>query len=363
MPSLYVHIPFCARKCFYCSFVVAVSAEKYADKYLDCVALEAERFRGEALETIYIGGGTPSHLSPQQITRLMEIINSHFDCSHVKEITMEANPEDIQEARLHAVRQCGINRISLGVQTFDEGHLKYLGRNHDAKSALKAAKIIDQFDFRSVNIDLMFGFEGQKLHEAERDAERIMELKPRHISLYGLTVEPKSRFFAQGKIVSSELQGEMYTLLLERLKQYGYGQYEVSNFALSGHESRHNINYWLGGDYIGLGVGAHSHRDRRRWWNVAKLMEYVDKMDRGLSVEEGFEQLSHKEHQVEKLLFGLRMNRGIDAALLRAGTFDDHLLDKLRLFMDEGFLIREEGRIKASDKGRLVLDELSSQLI
>jgi oxygen-independent coproporphyrinogen-3 oxidase len=363
---LYVHIPFCARKCLYCSFAVVVAAEKHAEKYLQCLALEARRFRGISPETVYVGGGTPSRLTADQIAALMKTLTEAFDCSRSDETTIEANPEDIDDDRLRSMKEAGVDRISLGVQTFHDRYLDYLGRSHDASTAVKAAKLAGKAGFDSVNMDLMFGFEGQTEKELKSDIDRMTDLGPDHISLYGLTVEANSRFFAQGKVISNDQQAGMYLMILDAMKKNGYRQYEVSNFSKPGHESVHNRNYWLGKEYIGLGVGAHSYRNGRRWWNSARLGDYMARMEAGQSVEEGGEQISDMLRAKERLLFGLRMNAGVAFSALGADLKDiltDVQKRQLDTYIREGLLIVEGSSIKATDKGRLVLDEISANLI
>jgi len=362
--NLYVHIPFCERKCFYCSFVVSIGQEKHFDQYLKMLESEASRVKGTRIDAVYLGGGTPTLLNEAQLRWLLWIIKENFMIEKNIEWSIEANPEGIDKAKLSVLKSGGVNRVSLGVQTFNDNYLKVLGRNHDARKAENTYYLIREAGFSNVSVDLMFGFPQQTSEELIEDLHTLIELKCEHVSLYSLTLEQNSRFYAQHlRLPPDGYVGELYTLIKDTLEASGFHQYEVSNFAKKDRACAHNINYWQGGNYIGLGIGAHSHLNGRRWWNISNLTDYIDKMSQGLPVEEGYEQLTDKERQLEKFLFGLRMNEGIDLSSLSDEILEGPRSEKFQTFVREGFLLREGSRVKASDKGRLVLDELSSQLI
>jgi len=197
MKSLYIHIPFCEQKCFYCSFVVSIGQEQRMDTYLDCIALEAHRYKGEQVKTIYIGGGTPTLMSEKQIQKLNNIIQENFILSQAMEWTIEANPERLNSSKLKLLKTSGINRVSLGVQTMNNKYLKYLGRNHNAQAAVNSYKRIRKAGFENINIDLMFSFPKQTMRELKEDVKTITQLGSDHVSLYLLTIEHPSRFFCQ----------------------------------------------------------------------------------------------------------------------------------------------------------------------
>ena len=294
-------------------------------------------------------------LSAKQLDRLMNIVRKNFSLKENCEISMEANPEDVDEAKAAVIKNLGINRISLGVQSLDDRYLKFLGRKHNSAQAREAYSILRKVGFDNINLDLMYAFPSQTEAELDADVRAIASLGSEHLSLYTLTIEPNSRFFASAlKLDDEEIIAKGYQEVVSILDEYGFKQYEISNFSKKQFQSKHNKNYWLGGRYIGLGMGAHGFVGNRRYWNTSKLGEYLN----NTKVIEGFEDLDEKTLIIERVLFGLRMNEGIDEGLVP--------LDKRTMidyFIQEGFLIVEGGQLKATDKGRLVLDELSSRLI
>ena len=367
MTSLYVHLPFCRSKCLFCSFVIAVGKEHRSDSYLEALAAEAKDYRGQTIETIYLGGGTPTHMSIDQLARLFALIKKTFKYNRDAEFTIEANPEDIDPEKAKFLYGAGVNRISLGVQSLNDKYLSFLGRGHNREKALTAFHILKKAGFSNINLDLMFSFPGQTLEELEEDAHAIAALGSDHLSLYALTIEEGSRFFRQNmKLDDTEEQARAYTLITELLEKAGFRQYEISNFAKDGKESKHNRMYWEGGDYIGLGIGAHSHQDGRRFWNISSLSLYLEKTKAGLSPVEGSETLDNEKKFMETLLFGLRMNEGveIDSLLKRYGVvLSPERKKKIAELTREGFFIEEKNRLCTTLKGRLLLDEISVQLI
>lgn len=367
MLTLYTHIPFCEKKCFYCSFVVSVGQKQRTDQYIDALKQEAGKYQNKVLDALYLGGGTPSFLSCDQLESLFKFLHSHFQIKDGAEITIEVNPEDVSQDKLKILHQCGVNRISLGVQTFNESYLKYLGRIHNAAKVLQAYPLIKKSGFSNVSLDLMFGFPHQSIEEIEADLNQIQSLSPEHVSVYSLTIEQNSRFFVKKvQLAQDSIQAQQYEFVVRRLKEIGFSQYEVSNFAKPGKQSAHNMNYWQGGDYIGLGVGAHSHFNGTRQWNVSRLIEYLDKIKKGQSVVDGQEILNSEKRFQETFLFGLRMNQGVCLSELqeRFGiSFQQDQLEQIKMLVENGLLDREDNRLKATDKGRLVLDEISARLI
>ena len=367
MTSLYVHIPFCARKCFYCSFVVTIGQEKRIDAYLDALEREAFSHGKASLKTIYIGGGTPSHLSVNQLQRLCTILKEHFDLSVFEEWTVECNPDGLDEAKLDVLLKAGVNRFSLGIQTFSEARLKELGRTHTGIEAREAFYQLQKKGCRNINVDFMFAFPRQTKGELIEDLEKIASLSSQHLSLYCLNVEPNSKFYAQ-KIQqpADDTQADFYKEIVSFLEAHAFQQYEVSNFARLGYQSQHNRRYWEGANYIGLGVGAHSHKDGHRFFNTSNFAEYIKKASNGQSCLAGEERLSAHERFVENVLFRLRMNEGVLLKELEerfATRFTEEQQQRIEQFVEGGFLIREGGRLFASGRGHLVLDELSVYLL
>jgi oxygen-independent coproporphyrinogen-3 oxidase len=364
-PSIYVHIPFCAMKCPYCSFPVVVGQGRREKDYLDAVEREAARHEGLRVMSVYIGGGTPSVLSDDGLARLSSIITRYFVVQKC-ERTIELNPEGITPAKAALIRSLGFTRVSFGVQSFHAKYLSYLGRLHEPEQGARVFKMLRAVGFDNINVDLMFGFSGQTASELDEDIDLVLSLGSEHVSVYALTIEPRSVFRVRGEKVSDDVQAELYRRVCERLNAEGIVQYEVSNFARSGSESVHNLNYWQGGEYLGLGMGAHSHLHGERFWNADTFPKYLDMMSKEGSAVVGRETLAPPQKMVETFLFGLRMNAGVDMDALRQRfgcSLPQDKLEELDNLIEAGFLLEDGARVRATDKGRLVLDEVSSRLI
>jgi oxygen-independent coproporphyrinogen-3 oxidase len=357
--SLYIHIPFCSRKCLFCSFVIAVGQEHRREEYVKALRAEMGHYAGRRIKTIYFGGGTPSMLDENHFDILMGAIKKNFLFQDDIEITIEANPESINHQKAKFLKDKGFNRVSLGVQSMNDRYLRFLGRNHDTSKAQEAFSILREGGFTNINLDLMYAFPGQTKEELEEDVRAISSMGSEHLSLYTLTIEPNSRFYAtQMKLDDDEKLAEQYTLIARILKERGFNQYEISNFAKSGFESIHNRNYWRGHPYIGVGVGAHGFTGRRRYWNTPNLHNYIQRITSTVPATEGFEDLTEAQLTMEKVLFGLRMNAGIPMAIVPLSK-----QGQMEAWIKDGFLQIEDGHLKTTDRGRLVLDELSARLI
>ncbi|MBN1869125.1 MAG: radical SAM family heme chaperone HemW [Candidatus Omnitrophica bacterium] len=367
MKTLYIHIPFCQKKCFYCSFVVSVGQQGKAGLYLDGLEKESKQYYGEKIRSVYIGGGTPTSMSQDELKRLFSIIYKNYHIEFNAEWTVEANPEGLESSKLKIFKDAGVNRISLGVQSLNNKYLRCLGRNHDAETAVAAYERIKKAGFDNINVDMMFAFPHQTIDELQKDVEAVMRLESDHLSLYTLTIEGQSRFYTRKiRLADDQYQAAQYELVCDLLTKAGYEQYEISNFAKPSKCSQHNLNYWQGGEYIGLGVGAHSHIQGERFWNTSRFNDYLSLMQEGDSAREGFEVLTPFEQMKEVVLFGLRMNRGvsIEQTEKRFGCFlSDEQKEKISQFIQNGFLVQEDGCLKTSSKGRLVLDELCARLV
>ncbi len=339
---------------------------KKAPDYLQCLKAEAGLYARPQVGSVYIGGGTPSTLTVVQIHELFRLVREHFDVTDGCEVTVEVNPEGLEEGRLEAFRECGVNRISLGIQSLQDRYLTYLGRLHDARTACEAYEAVRAAGFSNVSCDLMISFPGQTDDELLRDQSRLIEMGPEHISLYSLTIEPPSRFFAQKvRLPADEIQARHLELTVEAMARAGYRRYEVSNFARTGYDSQHNLNYWNGGDYVGLGMGAHSHLDGERFFNVDRLAEYMRRLKAGENPRAGTERLTKEQRLVEALLLGLRMTVGVDVTKLekRFGCrLDEERRGRIAAYIKEGFLEREGAVLRATPAGMLVLDEISARL-
>ncbi len=365
--GLYIHIPFCRRKCFFCGFAVCVGQERRIDTYLKCLAIETKPYQGRKIDTIYIGGGTPTLLNETQLKRLHEIIIKNFKITKGAEYTIETNPDTIDLSKANLLHRLGVNRISVGAQSFNNKYLKFLGRTHTPTDIKKCFGLLRAASFKNIGIDLMFGFPHQTLAQIKNDLSTALKLKPDHLSVYNLAIEPTSRFSRFTPLLpTSDRLGDLYSFIINYLAKHGLRQYEVSNFAKPKKESRHNILYWQCHDYIGLGLGAHSHINGKRYWNAAQLYPYLISMEKnGLGLE-GSENLNKGQRLIEALLFGLRMNEGVKLCELqkRFGcTLPAEKKEKIAEFIKQGFLIRRGQNLKTTLKGQLVLDELCGYLI
>ncbi len=365
--SLYIHIPFCKSKCFYCSFTSFENKENFIKPYLDALKKEASGYKGAKLDTVYIGGGTPTILNVDSLKDLFSIIGLNFTVAHDAEVTIEANPATFDLDKATVIRQFGVNRASLGVQSFNDKYLAYLGRPHSRVDALASFETLRSAGFRNINLDLIYSLPGQTEDEIKRDLSDLVSCGSEHVSLYALTISEGSEFYKRRiEPILEEDQVKYYRLARALLKQKGYHHYEVSNFAKDGYACRHNLNYWLGGNYIGLGVGAHSHKDGNRSWNTPDLQTYIEKINKKGSAKAGEERLSAEERFMETLLIGLRLTEGVDLKKLES-VFEVKLTKEKAATINDlirhGLLAKEEGRIRATPAGIVVLDEICARLI
>ncbi len=370
--SIYIHIPFCAAKCPYCSFPVVAGSLHHENNYFDQLELEASRFAGGADDggvlSVYVGGGTPSLLSEGALVRLGVLIRRIKGIGQdlPRESTFELNPEDVVPAKAALLRRIGFTRMSFGAQSFDGRYLSCLGRRHGAVENYNAFQVLREAGFDNINVDLMFGFPGQTIEELDQDIDAVLSLGSEHLSIYALSVDPRSLFSVRRVKVSDEAQAFGYRHVCARLAAAGFKQYEISNFARPGFESIHNLNYWQGGEYLGLGMGAHGHMDGERYWNADTLPKYLEMMRAQGHAVAGRETLLPGAKMMETFLFGLRMNAGVDMAVLEKQfgvVFAQEKLDELENLIEAGFLVEQDTRICATEKGRLVLDEISARLI
>ncbi len=326
MAGLYVHIPFCSSFCIYCDFYSEVAPER-VDAYLEALGREAASRKNELSvppSTLYVGGGTPSLLSERQFSKLSEILRKNFDLSQVGEFTVEANPDDITPEKLALWRSCGVNRLSIGVQSFCDAHLKWMRRRHDSSAAARAFRMAREAGFGNISLDLIFGYAGLSQPEWEATINEALSLRPEHISCYQMMLEegtPLTLMAEAGKYAEppQEECAAQYSLLQQRLAEAGYVQYEISNFAIPGFESRHNSSYWSREPYLGLGPAAHSFDgERRRSWNDPDLEAWLAAWKPASEGQRAgsFEILSDKDIFNETVMLSLRTARGLDLAEL-----------------------------------------------
>jgi len=359
---LYLHIPFCLQICPYCSFYKDQAGPGKADPLVEAVVREAELFAGGmAPETIFVGGGTPTALSVSQLERLFAGLHTVMDFSGVTEFTIEMNPATVTARKADLLRAHGVNRVSMGVQSWDPDLLETLGRVHDAVQVVRSFRLLREAGYDNLNLDLIYGVPGQTLAQWEDSLRRTIELQPEHISAYCLTYEEDTEYFdrlQRGEFRENmESDAEFFERGVEILSAAGYLQYEISNHARPGCACRHNLAYWEGADYLGLGPSAWSTAGERRWQNVPDTAAYVRAMQAGVRPLTQEEILSEATREAEKIAFGLRMNAGIDAAHLAA---KHSLVTGLR---EEGLLEDHGPRVRLTPRGRLLADEIAAELM
>jgi putative oxygen-independent coproporphyrinogen III oxidase len=356
--GLYVHIPFCLTRCGYCDFNAYAGMEHLSAPYVDALRREARlaagEWKGVGFATIFLGGGTPTTLSSDTIGRLIELFNEHFDVVADAEVTCEANPDTVGVDSLSRLRAGGVSRLSMGVQSFDADVLASLQRVHSADSARRAYAAARDAGFDNVNLDLIYGAEGETLDSWRRTVQEAVALGPEHLSCYALTVEPNTvlgRQVAAGTAGAPDPDGQadMYELACTVLGGAGYLHYEVSNWALPGRECIHNLGYWEGRPYLGLGAGAHSFRGDRRWWNVRPPHQYIESLAAGRLPIGGEEQIDGRDGKLEALLLGLRLNEGIPDTWIRPEIAEDLVGRGLARFRGSRFALTDRGMLLASE--------------
>jgi oxygen-independent coproporphyrinogen-3 oxidase len=360
---LYVHIPFCARRCVYCDFAIAVRRDVPVDEFLLAVEREiALRFpeRGDwKLETLYLGGGTPSRLGGDGIARLMDVVRKRAALLPDAEVTIEANPDDVDIAAATAWRRAGVNRVSLGVQTFDDAALRWMHRVHDSKAVPAAMSALRQAGFADVSLDLIFSLPESIGRDWRGDLERAMSFEPTHVSLYGLTIEddaPLGKQVARGDVIEApeERYESDFLLADDLLTGAGFEHYEVSNFARPGHRARHNYSYWRGVAFGGLGPGAHEFNGSVRRWNVGAYVDWVRRLERGVDPVEGQEELTRENRIAEAVYLGLRTADGLEV--------DESERQHTRPWVDAGWARMSGNRLALTPTGWLRLDSIAADL-
>ncbi len=357
--SVYIHIPFCRRKCNYCAFYSKVSGKVERENYVDALVKEIEnRAKGENVSTIYFGGGTPSILSLNLLEKILAAVFKNFEVDPAAEITIEANPGTVSKNSLKSLRKIGFNRISLGVQSFNDEILKTLGRIHDSETAIESIFLAKNF-FENVGFDLMQGLPDQTIEDVKRDLKFVSELNPEHISLYELEIDEGTKFYELNEYEELNLPGEeicaeMYDLICDTLPKFGYRHYEISNFAKPGFESRHNSGYWTGRKYFGFGAAAHSYDGNFRRANVSDISTYTEKILTGGEFWK-FEEIVTKKNAEEEFCFlGLRMIDGISTKKFTE-KFGESIFkvygEVIKKHIDAGLLVVDGENLKLTGRG------------
>jgi oxygen-independent coproporphyrinogen-3 oxidase len=386
MVGLYIHIAFCRTKCYYCDFNTYAGLDRLVPRYVEALATEiatlpqalpgAPRFGPVdlAIGSIFFGGGTPSLLSPEQIATVLEAAR-RFPVADDAEVTLEANPDDRSLECYRAIRDLGVNRLSLGVQSFDDAMLRRLGRRHDGAAAVAAVEQARQAGFTNLSLDLMFGLPGQTLGHWEKTIDRALDLAPEHLSLYNLTIEDETtfgRWAAAGNLTvpDDDATADMYQAAIDRLGTAGYVHYEISNWARPGSDrdqrAQHNLRYWRNQPYLGVGAGAHSSFGGYRFADVRAPARYVARLEKGETPVDVVERIDRPLEMAETMLLGLRLAEGIDVASFR-DRFGQAPVEVYGAVLAElteyGLIEASTERIALTDRGRFLGNEVFSRFL
>ncbi len=364
MAGIYIHIPFCKSRCIYCGFY-STTMHNLHDRYADAIIKEYDLRRdyhaGQSIDTIYLGGGTPSVMPMESLSRIMQSLPLPDN----REVTMECNPDDITPEFASSIRQLGINRVSMGAQTFSPSRLRFLNRRHSPEQVSEAVELLRKEGIANISIDLMFGFPAETLQDWCSDIDKATALNVDHISAYSLMYEegtPLCRMLEDGKIkeIDEELSRKMYYTLIDKLADAGFEQYEISNFCRPGMQSKHNSSYWNDTPYIGLGAGAHSYNRTSRQWNVEDLPLYINKVENG---EVPFEQeiIDEVTRYNDMITTALRTRQGID--ITRAGCRQTYLLAYAQPLIEKGLLSFDGQYLSLTREGLYVSNDIMSELI
>ncbi len=370
MSGIYIHIPFCKKACHYCNFHFSTTAS-YVDEMVDAISKEI-LLRKEAatlpLETIYFGGGTPSMLTSQQIDFLISEILLHFDAIKTPEITLEANPDDLTKAYLKELKHIGINRLSIGVQSFHDKELKLMNRAHSGKQAVQSILWAQEY-FDNISLDLLYGTPHTTFSDWKKNIEIALTLDVSHISSYALTLEPKTALehFVNKGVVSLLDEGEVerqFLYLMDTLTRFGYEHYELSSFGKPGYHSKNNTAYWKGKPYLGIGPSAHGFDGSNRYWNVSNNTQYMRRILAG-DLPQTIEKLSVVDKFNEAIMIGLRASWGVSLIQIQnqlGSQYRQHLELQAKRFIDEKLLYVDQDSLKTTHKGAFLADGIAADL-
>jgi len=367
LAGIYIHIPFCRKKCHYCNFHFTTSLY-YKDDLVKALAneisLQKDYLQNEKVETIYFGGGTPSLLNSEEVVLILNQVRRYFEVTANPEVTLETNPDDITEEKIIAWKEAGINRLSIGIQSFFEEDLQWMNRAHNAQQAKESLRLAKKH-FDNITIDLIYGTPGLTNEKWKQNVETAIELNIPHLSCYALTVEPKTpldKLIRQKKKeeVNPDKQSEQFLLLMEWMEKAGYEHYEISNFALPGWRSRHNSSYWSGKHYLGIGPSAHSFNGTTRQWNIANNNLYIESVQAG-KVPFEKEQLTSTQQLNEYIMTALRTSEGIDVNKLNKVEADS-ILQKSKRYLEAALIKQENHHLILTREGKLLADGIAAAL-
>ena len=371
MAGIYLHIPFCKKACHYCNFHFSTQTadmQVFVDTLIQEIVLQKSYIK-EPIETIYFGGGTPSLLDEAQLTAIMAAIHTHFEVADIIECTLEANPDDITAEKARAWKQMGINRFSIGVQSFADENLQWMNRAHDASQSIQCIQTIREAGFDNFSIDLIYGTPGQTQEGWIKDLEKAIEMKIPHLSCYALTVEEGTalhHMIGSGKKekISADEQAERFEALVQLSTLAGYTHYEISNLALPGKESKHNSAYWEGKPYLGFGPSAHSFSGTKRSWNIADNLQYIRSIEAGILPSEE-ETLRETDQLNEYIMTSLRSIKGMQKETIKTRWGNDKLQiisTAIEQFIRSGKIMSTENAWVLSGEGRFFADGIASSL-
>lgn len=371
--GLYIHIPFCRARCAYCDFNTYAGLEALHTDYVRALVREIRRISQPLrAETLYLGGGTPTVLSPEYLRAILAACRERFEMADEAEVTSEANPGTLDEGYLASLRGLGVNRLSLGVQSFDDGLLRLLGRIHTSGQAAETYRLARRAGFANINLDLIYGLPTQTRPQWQETLEHGLALGPDHLSLYALTLEEGTPLHAQvarGELPQPDpdLAADMYLLAQETLAGAGYRHYEISNWARPGHECRHNLTYWRNGPYLGFGAGAHSWFGGRRYYNVLSPQEYIQRLSDGASPLAESEEIDEALEMAETMILGLRLvEEGVsfEGFARRFGQeMETVYREELKELRELGLIEVTEERVRLTERGRLLGNEVFERFL
>ena len=368
--SAYVHIPFCTQICYYCDFSKVFIKNQPVDAYLEHLIQETRSYEIGKLRTLYIGGGTPTALSAQQLAYLLTELPKVMDLSEVEEFTIEANPGDLDTDKIAVLKDSQVNRVSLGVQTFDNKMLKKIGRSHQEQDIYDNIRHLKQAGFDNISIDLIYALPGQTMDQVKENVAKAIDLDIPHMSLYSLILENHTVFMnrmRRGKLPlpKEELEAEMFEYIIEELEKAGFEHYEISNFSKPGFESRHNLVYWDNAEYYGLGAGASGYVDGIRYKNHGPIRHYLEAVEAGKArITE--EHLTLEEKMEEELFLGLRKKTGVSKARFEEKfgiSFDQRYGQVVASLTEQGFLVPDDKQVRMTKRGLFLGDTVAEKFI
>ena len=372
--ALYLHIPFCRQKCPYCDFYsIDTANEQLMKRYTDALITHMDDYssqlEGTFIDTVYVGGGTPTWLGTKQLKRLFKHMIKCFDIDEDAEWTVEANPGTVDKTMLKKLYNLGVNRLSIGAQSAVNRELSSLGRIHTFEDTQIAVNEARKVGFENISVDLMYGIPGQTLETLEMSIKRLLRLNPQHISCYGLSIEKGTPFYVQRNsldIADDDMQREMYGMICEYLKMAGYNRYEISNFSLAGYESRHNMKYWMGKEYLGLGPGAHSFINNQRFAFKRDINEYIQAVEENTSAVREMAEITNAELKCEYIMLRLRLAEGIaaDDFYKQFGRdFYQVYKNKIDRYIKSGHMEYKDGHYRLTTDGLYVSNYILSDIL